>query len=278
MFGDSITEFAFDQQAVEGAGSGEGAYQFALGAALQNRYARRLQVLHRGFSGYTSRQGVSLARGILACEHDGKPEMQRVRLAYVFFGTNDARRRGTSPENNQHVPLDQYVANMMAIVDEFETRQIPLVVVLPTFHDQRMWSETHPEDLKTGDFRSTELNRAYGRELAKACAKKGVPVVDLMGEMARHAEGVLDAKEADQTTAQTEDLATPVIPDCSLYLRDGVHFTGLGYHVFYDALVRTIAQSFPHLEHMSIPQQFPYRRDITFESLDELSGANAELS
>lgn len=247
MFGDSITEFAFDQH--------DGT-DFSLGAALQNRYLRRLQVLHRGFSGYTSKQGVELAKGILSCEHDKRPEAQRIKLAYVFFGTNDARLKGENPTNNQHIDIDQYVSNMMEIVKEFKTRSIPLIVVLPTFHDQEMWNETHPDDLITGDYRTTELNKGYGDKLASACAAEDTPVLNLMDAMTQYATeykltNVMDGKYGD-------------------FLIDGVHFTGLGYQVFYQGLVKVISKRLAHLEHMKIPAQFPFRRDIEFESLNDL--------
>lgn len=247
MFGDSITEFSFDQH---------DGREFSLGAALQNRYLRRLQVLHRGFSGYTSRQGVGLAKGILECEHDRRPPAQQIKLAYVFFGTNDARLQGTNPSNNQHVDVEKYVSNMMEIVQEFKKRDIPLIVVLPTFHDQQMWSETHPEDLKTGDYRTSELNKMYGEELAKACALVDTPVISLMDAMTKYAadEGLSGVSEGHYND----------------FLVDGIHFTGLGYQVFYEALVKAIGEAFPALEHMNIPAQFPFRRDIKFESLDDL--------
>ena len=50
LFGDSITEFAFNTRPTE-----DGKDQYALGAALVNEYTRKMDILQRGFKGYTSR-------------------------------------------------------------------------------------------------------------------------------------------------------------------------------------------------------------------------------
>lgn len=237
MFGDSITEFAFEPE------------RFSLGAALQNRYVRRLQILHRGFSGYTSIQAIHLAREILAVEHDSKPPKQQIKLAYVFFGTNDARLKGTSKDNNQHVPLEDYIKNMSHIIELFKKREIPLIVVLPGLHDQAMWESSRPGDLATGDYRNNDTNRKYGQALASKCDQLGVPYLDMLSIMETEL----------QKGRSSEDL-----------LLDGVHYTGLTYRLFYEKLVSIIDDRFPTLHNMAIPQQFPYRRDITFESLSDL--------
>lgn len=244
IFGDSITEFCFDQQPED-----SDKLQFALGPALQNRYRRRLEILHRGFSGYTSREAPKLARLIFKHDHDNKPESQQIKLAYIFFGTNDACHKGTNPANNQHVPIEQYIQNMTETIQLFKDRNIPTVIVTPGFHDQKMWDRRCPEDLKTGDFRHTETNRQYASALVDKCKELNVPTLNLWEEMNAHFV----------KTGQGS------------FLTDGIHYNGLGYKIFYDNLIKIISTNFPHLEPMAMPVQFPFRRDIKLESLTDMN-------
>lgn len=251
LLGDSITEFAFDQYPAPG-----DRVQFSLGAALQNAYVRRLQVLQRGFSGYTTRDGVLLARSILQTEHDEVPDTKKIKLAYVFFGTNDARRKGTSPANNEHLPLDKFLQNMEKIIDEFKRRDIPLIVITPGVHDQQLWDKTHPNDLLTGDFRDNETNKLF-QDAVKDKFGGIVPVLPLMDETLAWIEkhGSEKAKKGDY----------------SEILSDGIHFTGLGYQILYDALIKLIEKHYNHLSPEKIPYKFPHYSlldDNTFANID----------
>lgn len=246
LLGDSITEFAFNQFP----GPDENV-QFSLGAALQNAYARRLQLLHRGFNGYNTRDGVPLVRSILRTEHDAVPDSKKIQLAYVFFGTNDACRKGTSPTNNEHMPLDRFVANMTAIVHEFRQRGIPLVVITPGVHDQKLWDTTHPEDLLTGDCRDNETNKLY-QDAVKKHLGDVVPVLPLYDETMAWI-GKHGSEKAHSG-------------DYSEILSDGIHFSGLGYRILYDALMKLIEKHYPDRVPANMPLKFPHYSELTDET------------
>ncbi|TID24582.1 hypothetical protein CANINC_003054 [Pichia inconspicua] len=244
MFGDSITEFSFDQFP-----NSSNKIHFSLGAAIQNAYVRKLQVLQRGFSGYTSREAVPLIKSILKHEHDEVTDSQKIKLAYVFFGTNDARLKGTGV-NNQHVPIDTYVANMKLIVQEFKKRNIPLVVITPGLHDQKLWDKTHPEDLITGDYRSNKVNKEYQDALKYSI--HDTPILCLYDEMrdwlSKHSNF-----EADEL------------------LCDGIHFTGTGYKIVFDALLQIINENFPEVSPQNMEYRFPLHATLdehTFDHID----------
>lgn len=250
MFGDSITELAFDQ--LPGPSND---VQFCLGAALQNDYARRLQILHRGFSGYTSREGIPLIKSILKHEHDLLPESQKIKIAYVFFGTNDSRHKGKSSENNVHIPIDKYLSNMKEIVQEFKDRNIPVIIVTPGLHDQKQWDKTHPQDLITGDFRDNKTNKRYQDILKQNI--NDIPILCLYDEMLTWVEkyGSIKAKNGDY----------------SEILSDGIHFSGIGYKIFYDGIMKLIDNHYKHLSPQYISYKFPYYAELkedTFSSID----------
>ncbi|QPG74476.1 hypothetical protein FOA43_001806 [Brettanomyces nanus] len=234
MFGDSITEFAFNELPPAFGKN----VQFTLGAALSNAYTRKLQVVQRGFSGYTSKHAIRLVDSMLRFEHDQRPDAEKVRIAFVFFGTNDARAKGTNPENTQHVDIDDYVSNMKNITRKFQKRKIPLVVITPGLHNQKMWDEVYPEDLQTGDYRSCQLNLEYSDAVAKECLQMGVPVVHLYSAMSKYL--------SEHTGETSKDL-----------LADGIHMSGMGYRIIYDELMRQIHQNFPEVYPDNIATKFP---------------------
>ena len=74
---------------------------------LSNAYSRRADVLNRGFSGYNSRHVSNiLERSVLSSNYED------VLFCTVFLGANDA----ALPGERQHVPLDEYQANLGTIV------------------------------------------------------------------------------------------------------------------------------------------------------------------
>ncbi|KAF6007292.1 hypothetical protein HII13_004604 [Brettanomyces bruxellensis] len=246
MFGDSITEFAFNEYPP----TYEDEPQFTLGAGLSNAYTRKLEVVQRGFSGYTSRDAAKLIGPILKYEHDLRSANEKIVLAYAFFGTNDARLQGTNPENNQHIDIDEYVANMMKVVAEFKKRDIPVIVVTPGLHDQELWAKVYPEDMETGDYRSSAINKQYADAMAEKCRAEDIPVVHLYNSMKQF----LDA----HPQLSTSDL-----------LVDGIHLKGKGYKILYDAMMKIIKARYPSLDPTNMKQRFPEWRflgdDTVFE-------------
>lgn len=248
MFGDSITEFAFDQ--FPGPGK---EIQYCLGAALQNAYARKLQVLQRGFSGYTSRDGVPLVKSILKAEHDDVAESQKIKIGYVFFGTNDARKKGKSSDNKEHIPLDTYVSNMKLIVEEFKKRDIPVIVVTPGAHDQKLWDSSHPQDLLTGDYRDNETNKLYQDALKEHI--KDTPLLCFYDIM-------MEWKEKNSATPQD---------DFSELLSDGIHLSGTGYQVLFDALMDLIDQHYKEQSPALLTYRFPHSTTLTDDTFANIA-------
>ncbi|KAG0687689.1 hypothetical protein C6P40_001993 [Pichia californica] len=257
MFGDSITEFAFNQFP----DPLSDVPQFALGPALQNIYARKLQVLHRGFSGYTSRDALPLIKSILKEEFDKQPESKKIKIAYVFFGTNDARHKGLSTDNNEHIALDVYLKNMELVVNEFTQRKIPLIIITTGYHDQNMWNKSHPQDLLTKDYRSNENNLLYQNEIIARFADRKIDnvfVLPLYSEMEKWAKSVNSEKIL-------------VHNDYSELLSDGIHLSGQGYKVLFNSLMDIINQNIKSMSPQFLSYKFPHHSvldDNTFKHIN----------
>lgn len=248
MFGDSITEFAFNQFP-----DASNEIQFSLGAALQNSYTRKLQVLQRGFSGYTSRDAIPLIRSILKQEHDRVTESKKIKIAYVFFGTNDARLKGKG-SNNQHIPINTYVSNIKTIVTEFKQRSIPVIVITPGFHDQNLWNLTHPEDLITGDYRENNTNKKYQDALKNSIID--TPVLCLYDEMEKW---IVNNSKVNAKGGYSE------------LLSDGIHFTGTGYKLLYDVLMKFISENYPESSPENLEYRFPHHSTLCEHTFDQIS-------
>jgi lysophospholipase L1-like esterase len=99
LLGDSITQQSFSLE------------REGWGAALADLYQQKLDVINRGASGYNTRWTLQLMPSIF-------PASEPAPIATViFFGANDAVQPGLSGTlSKQHVPLEEYEANLVKIV------------------------------------------------------------------------------------------------------------------------------------------------------------------
>lgn len=82
---------------------------------LSNAYARRADVLNRGYSGYNTRHALGVLPSVFGPDCGPDDESDGVLMVTVFFGANDASLPGDR-EHCQHVPIDEYEENMRKIV------------------------------------------------------------------------------------------------------------------------------------------------------------------
>ncbi|KAL3753650.1 hypothetical protein ACJRO7_000964 [Eucalyptus globulus] len=95
LFGSSIVQFSF----------GDGGW----GASLADLYARKADIILRGYSGWNSRLALEVLEKVFPKDAATQPS-----LVIVYFGGNDSMRphpSGLGP----HVPLPEYVENMRKI-------------------------------------------------------------------------------------------------------------------------------------------------------------------
>ena len=173
LFGDSITQHCFNQDA-----------GFAFGAALSEIYVRRLDVVNRGMSGYNSKQAFQALPLIMP-----DPAHARVRIMTIFFGANDARIAGTPGGPDQHVPLDEFVENIRAIIQHPVVRRhegIRIILVMTPPVDERTCLK-HDLERYPGMgrvLRRTAANTArYAQAVRTLGDELGLPVLDIHGAM-----------------------------------------------------------------------------------------------
>lgn len=212
LFGDSITQFSFDP-AISGSGS-----------ALANFFARRLDVINRGFSGYTSEQArIILPRIFPKRDND-------VKLVYLFFGANDA----VLPGLDQHIPKDRYIENCRAMLLSEQLRG-KVIAIIPPPIDERA------HDPIFGANRTVEATKAYGDALRELCVEINVPYADVWTTYML----AVGWKQGDQSLIGSKSI--PQNPKLVSFFCDGLHPVKEGYRLIYEAIMNTITKEFPYL-------------------------------
>lgn len=222
LFGDSITEFAFNTRT-----DNEGEDTFALGPALVNIYTRKMDIIQRGFSGYNSRWGLKLLPHILENEND-------IVMSTIFFGSNDACISGS-----QHVPLNEYKDNIRRLAGMLKAKGIKPIIVGPALHDQEKWHKLAPEEVAAGRIRSSEKFKEYSDAAKEVAEDENIPFVDLHSAF------------NEKGRSSWRSLFT-----------DGLHYSGKGYEVFFNELMSQIRMSYPELSPEKLPYKMPYWRDV----------------
>ncbi|XP_047701225.1 isoamyl acetate-hydrolyzing esterase 1 homolog isoform X2 [Prionailurus viverrinus] len=145
------------------------------GASLADKLVRKCDVLNRGFSGYNTRW----AKIILPRLIKKGTGLDSPVAVTIFFGANDSALKDENPK--QHVPLDEYVANLKGMVRYLKSVDVPehrIVLISPPPLCEAAWER---ECLAQG-CKLNRLNLVVG-EYAGACLQVardcGTDVLDL---------------------------------------------------------------------------------------------------
>ena len=165
-------------------------------AGLSDVLVRRVDVLNRGYSGFTTLQGVRILPAIL-----GHHSLRPVDVLFIFFGANDACISGTE----QHVPLPQFRQNIRELVAVAKRHSLRVALITPPPIELEALKKRNAERGKAilAD-RNNEETRQYAQAVILEGASLKVPVLDIFSPM----------------------LATDRGPGALLL--DGLHFNGLG--------------------------------------------------
>jgi lysophospholipase L1-like esterase len=226
LFGDSITEWSFR---VDLAG---------WGASLVNYFARKADVVLRGFGGYNTRLAAQfLLEKIFPFPGAQPPPL----LVTVFFGANDAADP-TATHGSVHVPLEEYRGNLHKIVSHIrkQSDETRIILITPPPVSERMREEYQRKRHGKAPgvpTRRNELTKLYADECKKVAEQTDVPVIDLWSAL------------QDQ-------------PDWDLkYLSDGLHLSAQGNAKVFDELMKVLAVD-PALKADYLPWDFPPKNDF----------------
>lgn len=262
LLGDSITQFS----------------TLTFQAYLQTLYIRRLDVINRGFSGFTAPMGYKALQKFLPCSTIESLQ-PNIKLLTVFFGANDA----CVPGEAQHVDLPRYISAIRSIVQypAFQNGQgrTEIVVITPPPVNEHQFARS-----LSGSFqRRAGTTSQYADAVLGMRALKGVYVLDFWSILMRKVGWIESMgrdcccehipRSTDKGNVPLTDFqhipgcchCAAVLPgaDCQLsdFLSDGLHLNKLGYDVLFDALVNLIRRELPHCAPENIPFALPEWRD-----------------
>lgn len=219
LFGDSITQ--------QGFGVGDAAPGWA--GLLAAAYARRADVLNRGFSGYNTRIAVDLLPSVFgAGAGDVASHVGRPLFVTVFFGANDAARPSATPPC-QHVPLDEFEGNLREMVREIGGRfgegRPPIILIAPPPLAKAQWDEYCMENFGQLGLRTKEATKRYGDRVKSVAKELSCSVVDTFS--------LLGGNGAEDVYAK--------------HLKDGLHLNASGNNLLFRGLMDVLKRDFPQL-------------------------------
>lgn len=235
LFGDSITQHANDQVG------------FALAPALQSHYARKMDIVTRGFSGYNTNHAVYTLPEVLDADN---AKSGIIKLIVIFMGTNDAAF------NFQGVPIDTYKANLQKLIDLAKSYNIKVILVGPTLHGRAECIAASESQGLDPNFSDTIATRKYADVAAGVAAASGVPFLDLWYVFQKYGGW------------STDDLIANKVPLGEL-LPDGIHFSPKAYEIYYNELINVIGKSYPELKAEELPLYFPSYDGVDFDHMEE---------
>ncbi|MBA0751305.1 hypothetical protein Gogos_000237 [Gossypium gossypioides] len=215
LFGSSIVQLSFSNG--------------GWGAILADVYARKADVLLRGYFGWNSRRAIQVLDHVFPKDASTQPE-----LIITYFGGNDSM--GAHPSGlGPHVPVPEYIENMKQIVNYLKglsdsTRLIFLTS--PPVDEERVnkYASEHFSHL----VRTNELCQTYADACVKLCQELDVKVVNLFTAF-----------------QQRENWMT----DC---FTDGVHLSAAGSKIVVAEILKVLkeAEWKPSLHWKSMPTEF----------------------
>jgi isoamyl acetate esterase len=135
MVGDSITQYGYAEKCLPpGSGYATPAFPEGIGAGwtglVADHYARKVDVINRGLSGYNTRKACAVLPRILDEYADGS-----LLFATLLLGTNDSVP-DEDDELCSHVPLEEYEANLKRMASSLMLKASRVCLLSPPSVDE----------------------------------------------------------------------------------------------------------------------------------------------
>jgi len=229
LLGDSITQGAWDVD-LNG-----------VGQRLSHVYVRKLDVLNRGLSGYTTEWSLPILRQLIT-QNSTSP---RIRVLTIWFGANDA----CIPPSPQHVPLPKFISNlkyMVSFVKSLNSNNTPktriLLISPPPVNTIDRAADLAARNPPLQLDREFEVTRRYAQAVEQVAREEGVAFVDIWNR-------IWDAAGHEEGNLRT-------------FLRDGLHLNAAGYSIVYEELIHVIGREYPDVHFDNLPFVFAPWREI----------------
>jgi lysophospholipase L1-like esterase len=221
LFGDSITQGSFEPGYV------------GVGQRLAHVYARRLDVLNRGLSGYNTDWGLEVLKKCIVRRADAEP---RIRIITIWFGANDA----CLIPSPQHVPRESSGRSPGTHI---------MLITPPPVNTEVRAANLAARDPPIALDRNFLVTKQYAEAVLEVGALEGVAVVNIWSAIFKA------AGEKEQNLTQ--------------FLVDGLHPNKAGYELVYESLIETIREQHPDVHYENMPFSFPPWGEIDWNNPKE---------
>lgn len=231
FFGSSIVQYSFSKE--------------GWGAILADIYARKADILLRGYAGWNSRHALQVIDKIFPKDAAVQPS-----LVIVYFGGNDAV--GPHPSGlGPHVPLPEYIENMSRIAKHLKSLSEKTRIIFlscPPVNEEMIRQSPILRVME----RTNELCRKYSEACIQLCNDMDLKVIDLWTAMQKR-----------------DDWAT-------IYFTDGIHFSAEGSKVVVAEILKVLkeAEWEPSLHWKSLPTEFGEDSPYYLPAADGASSLN----
>ncbi|XP_074574439.1 GDSL esterase/lipase WDL1-like [Curcuma longa] len=216
LFGSSIVQYSFSNG--------------GWGAILADVYARKADILLRGYLGWNSRRAVQVVEEVFPKDAAVQPS-----LVIVYFGGNDSmdpHPSGLGP----HVPLPEYVENMRKIATHLKSLSEKTRIIFLTSPpvNEEMFRGSRIGPLLSQSVRTNELIWMYSEACIKLCKEMDIKFIDMFNAI---------QKRDDWETA------------C---FTDGIHLSSKGSKIVVAEIIKVLktADWEPSLYWNSMPTEF----------------------
>ncbi|KAK7283979.1 hypothetical protein RIF29_13729 [Crotalaria pallida] len=234
LFGSSIVQYSF--------------YDHGWAAVLSHLYARKADIVLRGYSGWNSRRAVQVLDKIFP-----KNATEQPSLVIVYFGGNDAVRPHPSGFG-QHVPLQEYIENMRKIAIHLKSLSKKTRIIFlsaPPVNEAQILGNSV---LLGKPLRTNESCRIYSEACLELCREMDIKAIDFWS--------------AIQKRDDWRDVC----------LLDGIHLSAEGSKIVVKEILKVLkeAEWEPSLYYKSMPVEF--EEDSPYDPLGPDGNATKNIS
>ncbi|KAG6504266.1 hypothetical protein ZIOFF_036597 [Zingiber officinale] len=252
LFGSSIVQYSFSNG--------------GWGAILADVYARKADILLRGYLGWNSRRAVQVVEEVfpkVPCEAFPKIQNTSVigepdaavqpSLVIVNFGGNDSM--GSDPSGlGPHVPLPEYVENMRKIATHLKSlsEKTRIIFLTPPPVNQEMFRGSQIGPLLTRLVRTNELLQMYSEACIKLCKEMDIKFIDMFN--------AIQMRDDWETACFT----------------DGIHLSSEGSKIVVAEIIKVLKNAGwePSLYWKSMPTEFSEDSPYDFIASDGVKTTN----
>ncbi|KAG0467682.1 hypothetical protein HPP92_018671 [Vanilla planifolia] len=233
LFGSSIVQYSYSNG--------------GWGAILADVYARKADILLRGYIGWNSRRAVQVLDEIFP-----KDAVVQPSLVVVYFGGNDSI--GPYPSGlGPHVPLPEYKENMRKIANHLKNlseKTRAIFLTCPPLNEELLLSST--SSALSEIVRTNATCREYSEACIQVCEEMGLKVIDLWTAIQKR-----------------DDWATACFTD-------GIHLSSEGSIIVVDEILKVLKEQdwSPSLHWKSMPTEFAEDSPYDLVAADGISTLN----